>query len=178
MDGDHLIKPAFLAINPQLKISTLHVNGFALWETHAILTYFMEKYGPTNLPLYPANDVQHRANINQSIYFDMGTMYHASSEAYYPTFFSGAPPTEEALKKVEASFEFLDTFLQGERFVAGGALSVADFALFSTVALYERLAKYDIGKHTNVGAWFKRLRKTIPGEKISVEGLELLAAYA
>lgn len=176
--GEHR-KPEFLAINPQHTIPTLHDNGFALWETRAIIVYLVEKYGPANSQLYPADNVERRARINQRLYFDMGTLYKAFGDAYYSLFLDVPAATPEQLQKVVDAFDFLNTFLEGEQFVAGGTqLSVADIALYATVAIFVRLAKYDLSKHANVDAWFKRQRSTIPGVQISIDGLEILAEYA
>lgn len=69
---EHLT-PEFIKLNPQHTIPTLVDNGFAIWESRAILVYLAEKYGK-NDSLYP-KDPQKRAVVNQRLYFDMGTLY-------------------------------------------------------------------------------------------------------
>jgi glutathione S-transferase len=51
--------------------------------------------------------------------------------------FAKAPADPEKLKKLEEAFQFLDTFLEGEDFVAGSNLTIADFAIISSVSTAE-----------------------------------------
>lgn len=71
-EGEHL-KPEFLKINPQHTIPTLVDEGFALWESRAILQYMVENYAIKDL-FYP-KDMQKRATVNRLLYFDMGSLY-------------------------------------------------------------------------------------------------------
>lgn len=48
--------------------------------------------------------------------------------------FGGAKFDPEKLKKLEEGFEFLNTFLQGQQWVAGPNITVADYAIVATVS--------------------------------------------
>lgn len=168
--GDHL-KPEFVALNPQHTIPTLVDNGFALWETRAILTYLVEKYGGNDASLYPA-DVQQRATINQRLYFDIGTLYSTFGETILRAVRSKQPLQQTGIDKINAAFGFLNTFLADADFVAGKHLTVADIALFATVSLYE-VGEFDFAGYANVARWYKQLRETVPGRDINAAGMEL-----
>ncbi|XP_017120489.2 uncharacterized protein LOC108141556 [Drosophila elegans] len=154
------LKPEFLKINPQHTIPTLVDNGFALWESRAILVYLVEKYGKTD-SLYPKCPKK-RAVINQRLYFDMGTLYQSFANYYYPQVFAKAPADPEAFKKIEAAFEFLNTFLEGQEYAAGDSLTVADIALVASVSTFE-VAGFEISKYANVNKWYENAKKVTPG---------------
>ncbi|XP_043065165.1 uncharacterized protein LOC108087889 [Drosophila ficusphila] len=166
--GEHL-KPEFLKINPQHTIPTLVDNGFALWESRAIQVYLVEKYGKTD-SLYPKCPKK-RAVINQRLYFDMGTLYQSFANYYYPQLFAKAPADPEAFKKIEAAFEFLNTFLEGQEYAAGDSLTVADIALVASVSTFE-VAGFEISKYANVNKWYENAKKVTPGWEENWEGCQ------
>jgi len=168
MGGDHL-KPEFLKINPQHTIPTLVDHGFALWESRAIMTYLVEKYGKDD-SLYP-KDAKARAVVNQRLFFDMGTLYQRFADYYYPQLFAKAPADPEKFKKIEEAFEFFNIFLADHKYAAGDHVTVADISLFATVSSYE-VAKFDFSKYANVARWYNLCKTTVPGVKINEAGLE------
>ncbi|KNC25052.1 hypothetical protein FF38_11870 [Lucilia cuprina] len=157
--GEHL-KPEFLKINPQHTIPTLVDGDFALWESRAIMVYLVEKYGK-NDSLFPKCPKK-RAVINQRLYFDMGTLYKSFADYYYPQIFAKAPADPELYKKMEAAFDFLNTFLEGHQYVAGDSLTVADLALLASVSTFE-VAGFDFSKYANVAKWYANAKTVAPG---------------
>jgi len=168
MKGEQM-KPEFIKINPQHTIPTLVDNGFALWESRAIMIYLAEKYGKTD-SLYPKCPKK-RAVINQRLYFDMGTLYQRFADYYYPQLFAKQPANPENYKKMEAAFEFLDQFLDGQTYAAGDTLTLADLSLLATVSTYE-VAKFDISKYPNVHKWYNHCKTVAPGWDLNESGME------
>ncbi|TDG48256.1 hypothetical protein AWZ03_005431 [Drosophila navojoa] len=165
------LTPEFVKINPQHTIPTLVDNGFSIWESRAILVYLVEQYGKDD-SLYP-KDPQKRALINQRLYFDMGTLIHSFADYYYPQFLKNAPADPAKFAKMETAFEFLNTFLEGQKFVAGDTLTVADFSIVATVSTFV-VADFDITKYPNVTRWYEAVQKVIPGWD---EGLDAMKEW-
>ncbi|XP_059058524.1 glutathione S-transferase 1-1-like [Achroia grisella] len=171
LKGEHL-NPEYIKLNPQHTIPTLVDNGFSIWESRAIMTYLVSKYGK-DTGLYP-EDLEARAVVNQRLYFDMGTLYIAFTECYYAQVFSGGPPDEEKLKELEDALKFLDTFLEGQEYLAGSQLTVADLSTVATISTFE-LSVFDFKKYSNIKRWYEKMKAEIPGYKeINEAGLEHL----
>lgn len=64
----------FLKLNPQHTVPTLVDGDLVLWDSHAIMTYLVEKYGKPNDSLYPS-DLKVRAKINQHLHFEGSTLF-------------------------------------------------------------------------------------------------------
>ncbi|XP_055679031.1 glutathione S-transferase 1-like [Lutzomyia longipalpis] len=174
MAGDHL-KPEFVKINYQHCVPTIVDNGFALWESRAILIYLVDKYAK-NDSLYPS-DPQKRARVNQKLYFDMGTLYQRFAEYYYPPIFAKAHFDPAAFKKMEDAVVFLNTGLEGQKYAAGDSLTIADFALVATIATFDAF-KFDLSKYPNVVQWYEMCKKTITGYEVNQKGADgFMAKY-
>ncbi|XP_051167544.1 glutathione S-transferase 1-like [Leptopilina boulardi] len=155
MKGEHL-KPEYLKMNPQHTIPTMDDNGFYLGESRAIITYLADQYGKDD-SLYP-KDPKKRAIVNQRLFFDLGTLYQAFSTYYYPIIFANAPKDEENYKKIATAIGFLDKFLEGENYVAGKNMTIADLALTTTVSNFE-VMDYDLSSFKNVTKWYSKIKK-------------------
>ncbi|XP_053680550.1 glutathione S-transferase 1-like [Anopheles nili] len=149
-----------MKLNPQHCVPTLVDGGFVLWESRAIMSYLVDRYSKGILV---PNDPQRRAVVNQRLYFDLGTLYQRFGDYYYPQIFEGAPANESAYGKIAEALAFLNTFLEGERFVAGGeSYSLADISIYATLTTFE-VAGYDFSTHGNVLRWYRSMADCIPG---------------
>lgn len=74
---------------------------------------------------------------------------------------NNASPDPSKLEKIEEAFGFLNTFLEGHKYVAGNCLTVADFAIVSALSTYEVL-KFDFSKYKNVFVWYNQVQKEMP----------------
>ncbi|XP_017474960.1 PREDICTED: glutathione S-transferase 1-1-like [Rhagoletis zephyria] len=170
--GEHLT-PEFLKINPQHTIPTLVDNGFSIWESRVILIYLAEKYGKDD-SLYPKCP-QKRALVNQRLFFDLN-LYSCFAEYYYPIARDKQPPVPESLTKLQGQLEFLNTFLEGQTYVANNSMSIADFTLLASVASFEATG-IDLSKYPNIIRWYQHCNKTLPGADENKEGSALFSKY-
>ncbi|XP_075148968.1 glutathione S-transferase 1-1-like [Haematobia irritans] len=155
------LDPEFIKINPQHCIPTLVDNGFALWESRAILIYLAEVYDKTG-QLYPKVP-KTKAIINQRLYFDMDVFYKSFIGYYFPIIMRNQPGDPEKLKQVHTAFEYLETFLTAKPYVADtDTYTIADIALVTTMINYEA-AGFDYSQYSNVSKWYDHCKLVIPG---------------
>lgn len=135
-------KPEFVAINPRHHVPTIVDEGFALWESFAILEYLDERF-PGRAPLFPG-DAQNRARIRRLM---NEAQSYLDNEGISPTvdelFYKGEAPPDE--KRLAAAREVIERELRafaGELrgpFLAGSMLTAADFTLYPHVGYVRRI---------------------------------------
>ncbi|KAL7289309.1 hypothetical protein TKK_0017240 [Trichogramma kaykai] len=163
------LKPEFIKMNPQHTVPTLDDDGFYLGESRAICTYLIEKYAKDD-SLYP-KDPKRRAIINQRMYFDMGVLYQSFAEYFYPQIFAGAPADPAKLEKLHEAFGYLEGFLDGQSYVAGDSMTVADLVLAPSVSNVT-LIDFDLSKYPNTVSWLARIEAEAPKyDETNGEGL-------
>jgi len=162
--GD-LKTPEFLAINPRHKVPAITDDGFALYESTAIVEYLDEAYrsGPA---LFPGN-TQHRATVRRLV--QEADQYYAMAmeEIVDQVLFTAQDKwdLEEIAKARDSLAKELRRWERsvGGTFLAGDSVSAADFALYPLLALTKRMEKkkpdLDVAGMTglNVAAWMQRV---------------------
>lgn len=164
-----------LQLNPQHTIPTIKDGDFVLWESRAILAYLANKYGKED-SLYPKDPVK-RAIVDQRLHFDMGTLYQRFSDYYYPQILAQATPDPAKKQKLEEALEFLNTFLEGSKYVAGEELTIADFAVLASISTFVHGPNYNLEKYSNVQRWFNNAKVVVPGYEKTVAGMGTLKKY-
>ncbi|CAD1480557.1 unnamed protein product, partial [Heterotrigona itama] len=146
-------------------------------KARAIMSYLADQYSK-NVHLNPQTP-SGRALVNHRLHFDIGTLYKGMKNCYYPVVFGGAENyNPEDYKVLESAFDILDKFLDGQDYVAGRNLTIADLAIAATVSTSEVFG-FEVEKYTNVAKWMDKIKSSAPGyRKANGEGLEILKKLA
>ncbi|XP_023021064.1 glutathione S-transferase 1 [Leptinotarsa decemlineata] len=154
------LKEDFIKINPQHCVPTLVDGDLTIWDSHAISCYLATAYGKDD-SLYPKNP-RKRALINQRLYFDCGTLYPRIRAICYPILYLGEDQIlDEQKGPLEEALGFLDVFLEGNEFVCGDKLTIADCSLVASVSSIVAVG-WDISPYSNVATWAARCALSIP----------------
>lgn len=150
----------FLKVNPQHTVPTLVDGDFVVWDSHAIGPYLATVYGKD--PGFYPRDPKQRAVVDQRLYFDCGTLYPRIRAICFPILFLGEDQIfDEHKQPLEEALGYLDVFLEGNDFVAGNKLTVADCSLVASVSSIVAVG-WDVTPYGNVKNWLARCALTIP----------------
>lgn len=157
--------PQFKALNPCGKVPAIEDDGFALWESNAILRYLCGKYGAgTLMPAEPTA----RAEADKWLDFQLST----ASPALSPLF-RGLVRTEAQqrdLAEIARSFRQLadaltivDQALASRAFLAGDRFTVADIPLGCVAHRWFNMpveqASLERPPFAALRAWYGRLKE-------------------
>ncbi|XP_072388086.1 glutathione S-transferase 1-like [Diabrotica undecimpunctata] len=162
----------FLKINPQHTVPTLVDGDFAVWDSHAIAGYLATVYSKDD-NLYP-KDPKKRALVDQRLFFDCGTLYPRIRAICYPILREGEDQIYDEHKgPLEEALGFLDVFLEGNDFVTGKHLTIADCSLVASVSSIVAIG-WDVSAYSNVANWLARCALAIPDyEEANQKGADL-----
>lgn len=165
--------PAFRAINPRGKVPTIVDNGYALWESAAILEYLDAVY--PERPLLPA-DHQGRATVRRIAAEAENYLGVVVTDLFRATLYRTGPEDADVVadlhKRLDEEMPRFEAMLEGDYF--GKDLSLADFTVYPQVRLVRRVDERQPGqqwsRHIPPGldAWMKRIEdlpyyeKTVP----------------
>jgi len=156
MSGEHM-KPEYLKVNPHHTVPTLvDDDGFALYESRAIMGYLVNKYSP-NHSLYP-QDAKKRALVDRALYFDASTLYPTLGAVVYPVIRQGAPLNKETAKMLDDKLALLNDDLGRTPYVAGDELTIADLSVLSTWTSIEATGIWQTSQYKNIHAWVARIK--------------------
>ena len=160
--GD-LRKPEYLAINPRHKVPAIVDEGFALYESAAIVEYLDEQY--PGLKLFPG-DVRQRALVRRMVQ-EADQYYALAMEKLVDQVLFTAPDKWDAGKISDGRQGVAKELSLWEGLVRGdylaGELSAADVTLYPLIALSVRMEKRkpDLDLRSAIGpriaAWMKHI---------------------
>jgi glutathione S-transferase len=132
-------EPSYLALNPNGKVPTLEDDGFALWESNAILFYLAAKRPDT--ALWPADPRQQADVVRwlawQSAHWDAESIGMVTFEKNSKVVLGLGPPDPGFVARGTHNFArfaaVLDHHLQGRTWITGEHLTIADFSVGTLV---------------------------------------------
>jgi glutathione S-transferase len=162
--GD-LRKPEYATINPRHKVPAIVDDGFALYESAAIVEYLDERHaqGPALFP----GDVRERALVRRMVREADQYFAEAMEKIVDQVLFTSQDKwdlaaIDAARGKLGEELGLWERLIRGD-YLAGDAVSAADFTLYPLLALTLRIQRKKadldvpalIGPRT--GAWMKRV---------------------
>jgi glutathione S-transferase len=164
--------PEHLARQPFGKVPAFEHDGFALYETDAITRYINDMFA--GVDLVPA-DARSRARMAQAISVISGYTYPAlitgifMQRAVMPMLGNAADEAviAAALPKAETSLKALEQLINGNRYLAGDHLSLADLLL---IPIYDYIRQTPEGEkllqaRPNLRRWWDEVRSRPSIEK-------------
>lgn len=159
--GD-LKKPEFLAINPRGLVPALVEDGVNLFESSAIVEYLEDAHAePTMLPGdLKARGLARRIAAEADHYLFPAVAKLMSETLFKPKGDGDAALIAAAKTRLDAELGRFATYLEHE-YLAGKAISLADFTTYPMVALLKRLAEKQpqnaVALPSRFAAWTKRI---------------------
>ncbi len=140
-DGD-TAKPGFVAINARHQVPTIVDDGFALWESTAILEYLDERF-KSGKALYPG-DVRGRARIRRLVAEAQAYVRQEGVDPIVDEYFwkGGAAPDLDKIAKAREALQRELAWFAGElqgAYLAGDEPTAADFMLYPEVGYVKRV---------------------------------------
>ncbi|KAK4877117.1 hypothetical protein RN001_009623 [Aquatica leii] len=144
----------FLKQIPQHSSPFLIDNGYVIWNSQAIIAFLIGKYANDD-SLYPREHIQ-RTIIDQRLHFSTDVIFANLSCIVRRMIKRGIShtPTDMAYTLREA-YDFLEEFLENQKWVAGEHLTIADLCLIPTVTSADILVPIDPVKYPNIWSWIK-----------------------
>lgn len=149
--------PEYKKINPTGKVPALIDGDFCVWDSHAIAIYLVEKYARDD-SLYP-KDLKQRTLVNTRLFFDASQLFQRLYEILIPLYFGQmkeVPPKK--VEETHLAYEVLEGFLKdGNSFVVGNSLTIADLSIWATLLSFRFLVPIDEEKFPMLSKWLERM---------------------
>ncbi|MGP0093555.1 MAG: glutathione S-transferase family protein [Xanthobacteraceae bacterium] len=163
-DGGDFQRPEFLALNPRHRVPVIVDDGFALYESAAIIEYLEERW-PQEPRLFSVDlrerAVQRRMVREADQYFAAALEYLATEVLFTPRERWSKKEIAAAGADVKGELAMWESTIAGD--YLAGALSAVDFTFFPQVALVQRIGMRNPGLlpadliGPKVSVWMRRM---------------------
>ena len=139
-DAGDFKKPEFAALNPRRRVPVLVDDGFALYESAAIVEYIEDKWpGPCLFATDPRRRAVQRRMIREADqYFAEGLEHLVDAVLFTPKEKRSRARIESAAQAIATELGMWENLIEGD--YLAGELSAVDFTLYPELALARRIA--------------------------------------
>jgi glutathione S-transferase len=149
----------FLKLSAAGKIPAIDDDGFALFESNAIMKYLCRKY---KSDFYPG-DITAQANVDKWLDFTAIHLGNGVGKVLFNKILAGmvGADVDEQSKKdgygfIERFLGVIDKQLGTSTFLASNSMTIADFCLLGTIDVAE-VIEVDMSKYPHVNTWRNKL---------------------
>jgi glutathione S-transferase len=147
----------YLAMNPMGRVPVLDDDGYILWESHSIIRYLARQY---NSGLY-SGDAKACGDVDKWLDWQIGFQQPAITPAFWGLI--RTPESERDMAAIQAAsaesaalYAVVDRHLQGQDFMAGDHLTIADIPVGAMTYRWYGL-DVEHPEYPNLRAWYDRL---------------------
>lgn len=156
------MQPRIIALHPDHRLPILEDDGYVLWESNAILQYLAAKKPEAGL--LPLHDLKGGLGVTRWLFWENAHWDSACATLVFENFVKpmvgGGEPNAAEIARGEKNFarcaDVLEGQLEKHRFLTGDHLTIADFALGSSLVLAEA-AHYPLQSHKAIRRWHAEL---------------------
>ncbi|HEX3654124.1 MAG TPA: glutathione S-transferase family protein [Rhizomicrobium sp.] len=168
----------FACLNPNMRMPVLEDGDYSLWESNAILQYLAAQKPETGLL---PEDIKARSQIVKWQFWDSAHWDPACAifafENYVKKLFQRGEPSVSEIARGEEMFArlgpVLEAQLQKHRYVAGDALTLADFSLGAMNYIAEQ-AKFPLESYRGIQRWAADLKSLPSWQKTATDAPAIL----
>jgi len=151
--------PEYLSMNPQHTVPVLTDGNLVITESRAAMTYLVSQHKPGQL--YPAC-AKKRSQIDQRLYFNIGTLYQRMGDCVYPVCFGKTKTIpQEKIDSLKEALMFTNQMV-ANGFVIGDTMTIADIDLMATFSTLEACGFMNLSPYKNLKVWASKMRQQIP----------------
>lgn len=156
--------PEFLRRNPAGKVPILKIEGQLLTESAPICEYLEEKYPePALLPRDPEGRYEVRRLVS---WFDdkfhnevtSNLLYERVNKKVMGTGYPESKNVKAGAKAIKYHLDYMGWLLDQRRWLAGNAMSLADFAAAAHLSSLDYISDVDWNRNANVRDWYAKIK--------------------
>ena len=185
MQGQHR-DPEYRKVNPNMKVPSIEIKDFKLFESHAILRYIADEYGTAD-HWYP-KDPRKRAYINQILDWHHQNLRQGAEgyllNRFINPFLTGQPcipkKLEETVATLKGSLNLIENYWLKGIYLAGDQISIADLSLACELSSLHAIRSHapEVKRfkelYPKTAAWHARIMTIPEVEEIHFGALALL----